>query len=182
MCVPQTDSLCTEGSWGCGPGIAPDIWGRRCDRREWPLAHKTIWRRKDKERTNFYKLHKAVFRYIEIQVIHLWFKVNTFDPSCYQHRRILCMHAVSVCVLEYVQSVTSCRVNTPCLRCPTAQQETSSRHVLRPPESCSPHLYRTSHHQYTVHISMRVQVTYYLQRRKGGLFSKLCNPLKKIKK
>lgn len=41
--VPQTDSPCTEDSWGCGPDSVPDIWGRRCVHREWPQARKTIW-------------------------------------------------------------------------------------------------------------------------------------------
>lgn len=41
--VPQTDSPCTEDSWDCGPDSVPDIWGRRCDHREWPQVRKTIW-------------------------------------------------------------------------------------------------------------------------------------------
>lgn len=106
MRVPQTDSPCTEDSWGCGPGSAPDIWGRRCDRREWPPAHRTIWRTKKKAHKFYITLH-----YITLAT----------DTS------ILLLCALwNFCLC----AVTSCKENTPCLHCPINQHELSSLHTM----------------------------------------------------
>lgn len=52
VCIPQKDSLCKGGSWGCGPCSVLDTWGRRCDHRGWPPAHRTIWRKKENLRSD----------------------------------------------------------------------------------------------------------------------------------
>ena len=155
VCAPQQGSPCTGDSWGCDPCSAPDTWGRRCVRREWPRAHRTIWRTNDRKST---------------AVIHNTTPARNPIPIFWVFNILLFLIVAKMCnycigmqfICVWVCAVTSCTVNTPCLHCPTGQQEQSFLRTLRPMSaSLSPHLQR-KHYNIRIHIIISILYIIYM--------------------